>query len=100
MRAAKDPAGDGSRETVRGRRRGRRSRLNQLGQTEVQDLDLAVPAQPDVLGLDVPMDDPRLMRSGEAEASWAPIPAVVLQGKEPDSVIRSRSVPPRRTPWR
>ncbi len=38
----------------------------ELRQTEVEDLDAAVPGEEQVLGLQVPMDDPLLVGRGEA----------------------------------
>src|SRR5262252_921001 len=41
------------------------SRFNQLRQPEIEHLNYAVAAQHDVFGLDVPMDDPGLVRRRE-----------------------------------
>ena len=51
------------------RRRARllgRSRVDALGQAEVEDLDVAVVRHEDVLGLQVPVDDALAVRGGEA----------------------------------
>ena len=42
-----------------------RQRLAQLGQTEIENLDAPIVRDEDVLGLDVPVDDPFLVRRGE-----------------------------------
>ena len=42
------------------------SLLRQLRQAEVEDLDPAVPRDEEVLGLQVPVDDPLLVRGGQA----------------------------------
>jgi len=39
---------------------------NELGEAEVEDLDEAVPGHHDVLGLEIPVDDPRGVGLGEA----------------------------------
>jgi hypothetical protein len=46
-----------------------RHRLRQLGQAEVQDLDVAVLGDHQVLGLEVPVDDPGGVRLGKALGS-------------------------------
>jgi hypothetical protein len=42
------------------------ARVEELGQPEVEELGVAVPRDHDIVGLDVPVDDVRLMGSGQA----------------------------------
>ena len=46
-------------------------RLRQLGQAEVEDLDAAVLRDEEVLGLQVPVDDPLLVRAARPWAIWS-----------------------------
>ena len=54
--------------------------LDPLRQAEVEDLDVAVPADEEVLGLQVPMDDALLVRRGETPGNLERVVHGLLRG--------------------
>ena len=64
-RHIRDGPDDSARNRVKGSR-GSTARYQELGQAEIQDLNVAVAADHDVVGLDVTMNDPGPVRGGES----------------------------------
>ena len=95
-----DDAGLGRRRSAvgrLGRSLGRRLGLRQLGETEVEDLDAAVARHEQVLGLQVAVHDPLLVRGGEPVRDLDRVVDGLARRESAAATRRSRSVSPSRS---